>query len=203
MHAIRQRSPQVVEERCLTPRRLRNHAVEGCAEFVDDGLGHGASLRGWAVAPTASIVCEPWTLKQNPQTGHAVRWSLPVIVALQMIEGRVDLDSFVSVPRKEVLDLAKRITWSPLQPHFFPARFEASMSVTLQDGRVIEAYRPDVMGNASRPASEDMIIEKFRSNALRALPSGSVDAVLNFWLSAGTASDFSALSHALALTIKG
>jgi hypothetical protein len=77
------------------------------------------------------------------------------------------------------------------------------MSVTLQDGRVIEAYRTDVMGNASRPASEEMIIEKFRSNALRALPSGSVDAVLNFWLSAETASDFSALSHALALTIKG
>ena len=57
IHAIRQRSPRVVEERCLTPRRLRNHAVEGCAEFVDDGLGlHGASLQGWAVASTASIV---------------------------------------------------------------------------------------------------------------------------------------------------
>ena len=179
--------------------------VEAAAEVMDHI--HDASLIDQIhvriAEPTAAIVCEPWTLKQNPQTGHAVRWSLPVIVALQMIEGRVDLDSFVSVPRQEVLDLAKRITWSPLQPHFFPARFEASMSVTLQDGRVIEAYRPDVLGNASRPASEAMIVEKFRSNALRALPSGSVDAVLNFWLSVETADDFSALSHALALTIKG
>lgn len=57
IHAIRQRSPRVVEDRCLTPSRLRNHAVDGCAEFVDGGLGlRGASLQDWAVASTASIV---------------------------------------------------------------------------------------------------------------------------------------------------
>ncbi|MEN9617516.1 MAG: hypothetical protein RL022_2938 [Chloroflexota bacterium] len=76
IHAIRQRSPQVVEERCLTPRRLRNHAVEGCAEFVDDGLGHGASLRGWAVAPTASIVYRKRDKDATPPTSPGPRTRL-------------------------------------------------------------------------------------------------------------------------------
>ena len=152
---------------------------------------------------TAPIVCEPWALKQNPQTGHAIRWSLPVIVALQMIEGKVDLDSFVRPPAKAVLDLASRIEWSKLEPNFFPARFEAHISVRLHDGRVIEAYRPDVLGNASRPASDAMILEKFRSNAKRVLAPGNVDALLDFWFSSGKAEDFSAFSHVLTVRTKG
>ena len=126
-----------------------------------------------------------------------------MIVALQIIEGKVDLDSFVAPPSKAVLALAARIEWSKLEPHFFPQRFEASMTVGLRDGRVLEAYQPDVLGNASRPATDAMILDKFRANAKRALQPIGVDALQDFWFSYDKAVDFSALTHALTVRVKG
>jgi 2-methylcitrate dehydratase PrpD len=146
---------------------------------------------------TAPIVCEPWDLKQNPQTGHAIRWSLPVIVALRILEGKVDLDSFLNPPSAAVRFLAERMTWTKLEPHFFPQRFEAKMNVHLTDKRKVQIYKSDVLGNASRPASDEMILQKFRSNAARILSGSHVETLLDFWLSSDHAKNFQSLKRVL------
>ena len=152
---------------------------------------------------TAPIVCEPWDIKLNPQTGHAIRWSLPIIVSLRMVEGKVDLDSFLRPPSAEVSALASRMTWSKLDPHSFPQRFETRIRVHLTDKRIVEIYKSDVLGNASRPASDEMIIEKFRINAGRALNDNQVEDVLQFWLKADQAQNFMAFQQALTSQHKG
>jgi 2-methylcitrate dehydratase PrpD len=179
--------------------------VEAAAEVMDsiDDVTMIDRIHVRIADATASIVCEPWSLKQNPQTGHAIRWSLPVIVALRMIEGRVDLDSFIHPPSQAVLDLAARIDWSALSPHHFPERFEAAMTVVLKDGRVLETYRPDVLGNASRPANDTMILEKFTANAGRTLSLQQSEAIVDFWMNYKKVFDFSALSRALDRHKKG
>src|SRR5690606_13384025 len=113
----------------------------------------------------AGIVCEPWSIKQNPPDGHAARWSLPVVVAARLVEGRVDLDTLRHRPTPAVLALAHRCAWQPLEPNSFPRAFEAEIPATLADGRKEEVRVADVFGNASRPAQRRDVIDKFRTNA--------------------------------------
>ena len=130
-----------------------------------------------APARTAPIVCEPWALKQVPPSGHAARWSLPVVVAACFVEGRVDLATFETRASPEVLALAARTRWEPLAADRFPTAFEAEILCRTRDG-VEHAMRiDDVFGNASRPAALDDVTGKFRQNAGRLLGPAEVDAL--------------------------
>lgn len=125
----------------------------------------------------APVICEPWPDKQRPASSHAARWSLPVVVAAQIVEGRVDLDTFSRPISREVLRLASRITWKPLEPDNFPKAFEAEVTFTLSDGTSHNARIDDVFGNVGRPATEEDVRIKFRTNALRKLPEAQVQAL--------------------------
>lgn len=105
------------------------------------------------IAPGAApVVCLPWEVKQTA-SGHAARWSLPVVVAAALVEGSITLDTFEAELHPATKALAERIRWEPLEPNGFPVRFEAELDVTLQDGRTLCVQIDDVRGNASRPAS--------------------------------------------------
>jgi 2-methylcitrate dehydratase PrpD len=150
-----------------------------------------------AIAPGAApIVCEPWAIKIAPADGHAARWSLPVVVAARLIEGRVDLDTFRKRASDAVLDLAARSRWQPLEPNRFPHAFEAGIAIRLRDGRVLEASVADVYGNASRAAKPEDVLAKFRANARRSLATETVAALERFFLG-GEPTDFQAFSNAL------
>lgn len=150
------------------------------------------------IAPGAApIVCEPWALKIAPADGHAARWSLPVVVAARLVEGRVDLDTFRHRASDAVLALAGRSRWEPLEPNRFPQAFEAGITARLRDGRSVEARIDDVYGNASRPADIADVLAKFRATAGRALQPGAVTALEAFFLEE-TAPDFASYSRALA-----
>jgi 2-methylcitrate dehydratase PrpD len=151
------------------------------------------------IAPgAASIVCEPWSLKQNPPDGHAARWSLPVVTAMRLVEGKVDLDMFRQKASPAVLALAARSRWEPLVQHRFPDAFEAEIECRLADGRALSARIEDVFGNASRPAGEADVLTKFRTNAARCLPGASIRALEAFFLKP-PASDFANFATALAV----
>lgn len=128
-------------------------------------------------AGAAGVICEPWQVKQAPRAGHAARWSLPVVVAARLIEGKVDLETFERVPSPPVLALAARSEWEPLCHDRFPERFEAEIRVRLRDGSVQEVRVEDADGNRSRPAAPQRVREKFRANAARSLPPGQVGRI--------------------------
>ncbi len=145
----------------------------------------------------APIVCEPWESKQRPATGHAIRWSLPVITAARFVEGKVDLDTFAQSPSQSVLDLAARTTWEPMQPNRFPRFFEADVQCVLKDGRVLSVAKDDVLGNASRPVSLQKVLDKFEANAARSLAPVMIERLTGFWLQIDTQSDFALLADSL------
>lgn len=150
------------------------------------------------IAPGAApIVCEPWSLKTSPPDGHAARWSLPVVTAVRLIDGRVDLDTFRDKAMPAVLALAGRSRWEPLPRNRFPVAFEAEIECHLSDGRMFAVRVDDVFGNASRPAGEGDVLTKFQSNAARCLPETSVRALTDFFLKPGAA-DFADFASALA-----
>lgn len=151
------------------------------------------------IAPGAApIVCEPWPLKTSPPDGHAARWSLPVVTAMRLVDGKVDLESFKEKASPAVLALAARSRWEPLAQHRFPNAFEAEIECRLADGRTLSARIEDVYGNASRPAGKADVLTKFRTNAARCLPGASVQALEVFFLTPG-APDFTGYAAALAV----
>lgn len=173
--------------------------VEGAKRLMEQGIqadqiDHIVLRIAEGAAP---IVCDPWDLKLNPRDGHAARWSLPIVVAEQWIHGRVDLESFTRPADTATRALAARMRWEKLEPHHFPQAFEAELDVTLKNGAHHSIHIDDVFGNASRPAREESILQKFRSNAKRALKPVAVDDLVAWGFSLEHGAPLDALSKIL------
>ncbi|HEX6155578.1 MAG TPA: MmgE/PrpD family protein, partial [Burkholderiales bacterium] len=125
----------------------------------------------------AAVICEPWETKQSPANGHAARWSLPISVAAQLVEGKVDLATFEKPASDAVRSLARRISWQPLSGARFPERFEAELSCETKAGKSETVRIDDVFGNHTRSPGAEAVLTKFRSNAARSLKSDAVGAL--------------------------
>jgi 2-methylcitrate dehydratase PrpD len=143
------------------------------------------------------VICEPWETKQSPANGHAARWSLPITVAAQLVEGKVDLATFETPASDTVRDLARRIRWEPLPGARFPERFEAELVCDTKRGTSETVGIDDVFGNHTRPPGADAVLGKFRSNAVRSLRTDAVDALEHAAQQFATARDAGPLSRAL------
>lgn len=173
--------------------------VEAAGQLAERGVqAHSVRRILCRIAPGAApIVCEPWTEKIAPESGHACRWSLPVIVAARLVEGQINLATFESPPPPAVLHLAARMSWEPLKKARFPAAFEAELVCETSDGTVHYARVDDACGNRSRPAGEDAVRAKFRANAARMLAEAATATLEAAVDDLGAASDCRILSVAL------
>lgn len=122
----------------------------------------------------APVICEPWEGRQRPATSHAARWSLPVAVAAQIVNGEVDFDLFIKPISPAVIAFAQSTSWEPLEPNSFPKKFEAELRFDLKDGSSFTARIDDVFGNVGRPPQAEDVRAKFRGNAARSLPAAQV-----------------------------
>jgi len=148
----------------------------------------------------APVICEPWETKQSPANGHAARWSLPITVAAQLVEGKVDLATFEASASADVRDFARRVAWEPLADSRFPQRFEAEIICQTKRGTSESVRIDDVFGNHTRPPGSDAVLAKFRANALRSLRGDALGALERATQGLGAASDVQALSRALRQT---
>lgn len=144
--------------------------VEAARKLTGDGLSADAieAVRLFVPEGAAPIVCAPWHEKCAAR-GHAARWSLPVVVAMQLVEGRIGLESFEGAPEPAVHTLAGRMSWEPLAESRFPERFDAALEIRTIAGETRRLRIDDVFGNASRPPSADAVRGKFLSNMTRTM----------------------------------
>jgi 2-methylcitrate dehydratase PrpD len=149
----------------------------------------------------AAVICEPWATKQSPTTGHAARWSLPITVAAQLVEGKVDLATFESPASDAVRAFARRVQWEPLQGARFPERFEAEIVCERKKGTSETVRIEDVFGNHTRAPGAAAVLTKFRANAARSLKSNAVGTLERATQDFGAADDLKALSTGLRQTI--
>jgi 2-methylcitrate dehydratase PrpD len=168
-------------------RLLQNQGVSAdrIAHF-DCGVPKGA----------AGIVAEPWQDKVRAM-GHLARWSLPVTVAMQFVDGRVDLASFEAPLSPGVAELAARSDWHILQNSAFPVRFDAFLRVTLTDGQVLEQRVGDVYGNGSRPPEQADLDAKFAGNLARMASTTTAEVLRGALMALSGAADLAAVSTAL------
>lgn len=148
-------------------------------------------------AGAAPVVCEPWERALDPASGHAARWSLPIVVAAQLVEGKIDLATFEQAASSAVRALARRIRWVPLENARFPERFEAVITCDTLSGVPQSVRVDDVDGNHTRRPAAARVIEKFRVNAARALAPAGVEALAGAAQHLAAAPDLGALSRAL------
>jgi 2-methylcitrate dehydratase PrpD len=172
--------------------------IEAAEKLVERGVRAADVERIVCRVPQgeAAVICEPWETKQSPANGHAARWSLPITVAAQLVEGKVDLTTFESPAGPAVRELARRIEWEPLPQARFPERFEAEVVCTAR-GQTEKVRIDDVFGNHTRPPGAEVVLAKFRANAARSLKEDSVRALERATQELGGARNLKALSTAL------
>jgi 2-methylcitrate dehydratase PrpD len=143
------------------------------------------------------VICEPWADKLAAPTGHSGRWSLPIVVASRLVEGRVDLATFEQPASPAVRALAQRVSWKPLENADFPRRFEAVLTCATVSGARHEIRIDDAYGNCSRPPAAEEVLAKFRANAAMSLGSDAVPALEDALLSITHDADLARVTAAL------
>ncbi len=130
-------------------------------------------------ADVVPIVLEPLADKHAPRSEYDAKFSLPYVVASQLVHGRVDVMTFVgdAIHDPEVLELARRVRYEAKTYPTFGRAFPGGARVRLRDGRTLRAELPHQRGGPENPLSEDEVRGKFRANAALALEPAAADAV--------------------------
>lgn len=148
------------------------HYIHPFLEAVERAMAAGlraddlVTLTAFVPPPAAPLVCEPWARRQAPISGYDGKWGLAYAMALMLVDGHVDVDSFAAPPRPAVLAVARRMAWTPMQDHGFPRRFAARIAGQGATGPFYIAV-DQVRGAPDRPVDAAIIREKFARNANR------------------------------------
>lgn len=133
------------------------------------------------------VIAVPWHHKQAPARADEARWSLPYVVALSAVRGRVELDDFIGEPDPEIMRFASRVEWQPWSDSGYPQRFPAEIEIERGDGRRQVVRVDDVDGNGDRQWGADRVVRKFRDNCVAAgVPDERAEEAIGAVLHAGT-----------------
>jgi 2-methylcitrate dehydratase PrpD len=136
-------------------------------------------------------VCEPAANKRRPANSYDAQFSIPYTVAAALRRGKFTLDELEddALGDADILALAERVHYETDPATTFPRHYTGEVVVTLRGGRTLRHREAINRGNGERPLSEADIIEKFRSNAARAVSRDKAQAIETLLLSLDQAAD--------------
>lgn len=112
-----------------------------------------------------NVVCDPLEDKRRPRTRVEAQFSMPYVVAVALLNGRLLLDDF---DRPALDDPARLALAARVQPVLGPTQFTGRVlptpghvEVVLRDGSVIEARRDVAPGHPRNPLSWEQLGDKF------------------------------------------
>ncbi len=117
------------------------------------------------------MVGEPRDRRIRPPTIYDALFSVPYVVALALVDGRVDLASFYDQPLDDprVLAVAQRV-FCPNDPDSdYPTHFPGEVRIRLKSGREIRRREATSRGTPERRLTDAEIEAKFHANATRAV----------------------------------
>jgi len=123
---------------------------------------------------------EPLANKQKPVSSYGAKFSLPYSIAVMLIRGRAGLEEFSesAIRDHEVLDLAAKVRYEVDPTIDYPRHFEGHVKVKMNDGTIFEEDQLHPRGGFEDPLPPSEIEDKFRANALLALPARNVDEII-------------------------
>lgn len=136
------------------------------------------------VCPTServmALVTEPTAVRQAPQTVYQAQFSVQYAVAYALVHGRVDVATFYDdrLDDPEVLAMAAKVSCPRDPASDYPRHFPGEVIVHLHDGATHGRRVPASSGTPDNPLAVDAIVAKFRANAARTLPAGTVETLV-------------------------
>ncbi len=154
-----------------------------CCHFIHSFIDAALALRDQVRIEDIERIDCPLTARLQPQVGqprerrikpptiYDALFSVPYVVALALLQGRVDLASFYDQPLDDpkVLALAERIFCPDDPDSDYPAHFPGEVRITLRDGRQLRRREATSRGTPERRLSAAEIEHKFHANATRAV----------------------------------
>ena len=143
--------------------------------YIDCGIALRA--RGVNAADIQSIVCDvgegtvhrlwdPLSLKHNPPTPYAAKFSTPFCLAVGFLDGRAGFSQFTEsrIADPEALALCRKVSYRIDPDNEYPRNFTGHLRATLTDGTVIELRQPHMRGGARDPLPQAELEAKFLDN---------------------------------------
>jgi 2-methylcitrate dehydratase len=122
--------------------------------------------------------------KWSPETRETADHSLPYIVAMAFLEGRVDNSAYAARKLNDagVREFMKRVTVKEDRDltAAYPGSIANRVTVKLDDGKTLAAQVDDPRGHPKNPMTEEEIEEKFRLLTRGILRESQVEKVLEF-----------------------
>ena len=122
---------------------------------------------------------EPKELKYAPPNGYAAITSIPYLLAVALVEGRVTTaevsDEKVKDPR--VLEMARKVTRTadPSMVNYCGGH----VTIRMKDGHAYEHHQNAALGSPDLPAPRETIEEKFRVNTDGVLSQARAQAAID------------------------
>jgi 2-methylcitrate dehydratase PrpD len=119
----------------------------------------------------------------DPKTPYLAKFSLPFCVATALFYGHVQLADFTParLEQSDLVSLMKkiRIAGDPDLTRAYPRKWPARVTITLKEGRRLEAANEYPKGDPENPLSQQELIAKFKSLTEGMLPSGQADTIID------------------------
>ena len=149
--------------------------IDGCSQIrakyrIDPGVVAAVRLR---VAPLVLDLCNQKNLERALQS----KYSIYHAAAIGLVRGKGGLREFTDeAVRDPVLARIRSITTALADPTV--TEDQVRIEVDLNTGTTIELFVEESLGNVHRPLSNSDLEEKFRDQAVLALPAATVEALI-------------------------
>ena len=128
-----------------------------------------------------SICCEPADMKTRPQTDYHGRFSLQYSLGAALYFGRlgVEAGSEENIKNPDLLAQVDKVEYM-IDPDAPSSRhFKGWVKIEMTDGRIVERVVEDNWGSKSNPMSPADIKQKFKENAVLAMPEQQADQIID------------------------
>jgi 2-methylcitrate dehydratase PrpD len=130
-----------------------------------------------------NIVCEPITIKQNPQTDYDAKFSLPFTVAMILLRDKAGLDEFndMTIKDPEILSLARKVRYE-IDPNCeFPSAsyIPGWVKIAMKNGIIYEEKIKFNRGSPENPLSAYEASSKFLANVTPLMSRKKAESIVN------------------------
>jgi 2-methylcitrate dehydratase PrpD len=119
----------------------------------------------------------------DPKTPYLAKFNLPFCVATALRYGHVQSGDFTParLEDNDLIQLMKKVKFAsdPDLTRTYPRKWPARVTITLKDGRRLDAANEYPKGDPENPLSERELIAKFKGLTEGTLPSAQADALVD------------------------
>jgi 2-methylcitrate dehydratase PrpD len=150
-------------------------AIDGCSQLYREFHPTPESIAAVRVrvAPLVLDLCN----KSNLTRALESKYSIYHAAAIGLVRGKGGIKEFTEEAiRDPALQHVRSVTTAVADPTI--TEDQVHVEVTLRDGKKLAKFVEESLGNVHRPLSDENLTEKFRDQAVLALPEAQVDAVI-------------------------